>query len=160
MAIIRWEPFQDIERGEPFHWEPMREMERMQRQMNRLFDRLIPSGNGGISGLTFIPSAEMEETAEAVILRLEIPGMEAKDLNVEVTEDSVSISGERQSESTTEEKGTRSSEFRYGKFQRVIPLSAHVQNDKVQAEYSNGILTLTMPKVEGEKKKVVKINVG
>lgn len=161
MPITRWEPFQDLERWEPpFHWEPMREIEHLQRRMNRLFERLIPGGDGGVSPLTFIPSAEIEETAEEVRLRLEIPGLESKDLNVEVTEESVSIIGERKSETKTEEKGMVRSEFRYGKFERIIPLPAHVQNDKAQAEYKNGILTLTLPKVEGEKKKAVKINLG
>jgi HSP20 family protein len=156
MPITRWEPFQEIER-----WEPWREIEHLQQRMNRLFERMIPGGDGGgVSALTFIPSAEMEETADEVHLRLEIPGLESKDLNVEVTEESVSISGERKSETKTEEKGVTRSEFRYGKFERIIPLPAHVQNDKAQAEYKNGILTLTLPKVEGEKKKAVKINLG
>ncbi|MBD2677389.1 MULTISPECIES: Hsp20/alpha crystallin family protein [Nostoc] len=160
MAITRWEPFQEIERWEPFHWEPMREIEHLQRRMNRLFERMFPNGDGGVSALNFIPSAEMEETADAIRLRLEIPGLESKDLNVEVTEQSVSISGDRKSETTTEEKGIVRSEFRYGKFERLIPLPGHVQNDKAQAEYKNGILILTIPKVEGEKKKSVKINVA
>ncbi|MBH8561930.1 Hsp20/alpha crystallin family protein [Nostoc sp. CENA67] len=156
MPITRWEPFQEIER-----WEPWREIEHLQQRMNRLFERMIPGGDGGeISALTFIPSAEMQETADEVHLRLEIPGLESKDLNVEVTEDSVLISGERKSETKTEEKGVTRSEFRYGKFERIIPLPAHVQKDKAQAEYKNGILTLTLPKVEGEKKKAVKINLG
>ncbi|BAU07445.1 Hsp20/alpha crystallin family protein [Fischerella thermalis CCMEE 5198] len=160
MAITRWEPFQGIERWEPFYWEPLREIEDLQRRMNRLFERMFPSGDGGVSALAFIPSVEMEETAEDIRLKLEIPGLESKDLNIEVTEESVAISGERKSETKTEEKGMMRSEFRYGRFERVIPLPAHVQNDKAQAEYKNGILTLTIPKVESEKKKAVKINVA
>ena len=128
--------------------------------MNRLMERLIPSGNEGVSILSYMPSAEIKESPNDICLKLEIPGMEAKDLNVDVTEESVSISGERKSETKTEEKGMIRSEFHYGKFERHIPLPAHVQNDKVEAEYKNGILTLTLPKVEGEKHKAVKINVG
>ncbi|MDY6898431.1 MAG: Hsp20/alpha crystallin family protein [Cyanobacteriota bacterium] len=104
MPITRWEPFQEIERWEPFDREPMWSLDQMQRQMNRLMERFMSSGNGG-SALNYIPSAEMEETAEEIKLKLEIPGMEAKDLNVDVTENSVSISGERKSETKTEEKG-------------------------------------------------------
>jgi HSP20 family protein len=155
MAIVRWEPFRDIERWEPFH-----EMERLQRQMNRLFDRLAPSGNGEAGEIAFMPSAEMEETADAIHLKLEIPGLEAKDLEVQVTDEAVSISGERKSETKTEEKGMFRSEFRYGRFERVIPLPSRIQNDKVQAEFKNGILNLTLPKLEEEKHKVVKINLG
>jgi HSP20 family protein len=86
--------------------------------------------------------------------------MEAKDLNVEVMADSVSISGERKSETKTEEKGVTRTEFRYGQFRRVIPLPVKVQNDNVTAEYSDGILTLALPKAEAQKNKVVKVNLG
>ncbi|NJM17606.1 MAG: Hsp20/alpha crystallin family protein [Richelia sp. RM2_1_2] len=158
MPITRWEPFQEIETWQPFSREPMWTIDQMQRQMNRLMERLIPSGNGG-SALNYIPSAEMEETAEDIRLKLEIPGMEPKDLSVEVTDSSVSISGERKSETKTEEKGMIRSEFHYGRFERNIPLPSHVQNDKVQAEYKNGILSLKLPKLEGEKHKTVKIDV-
>ncbi|BBD57250.1 heat shock protein, class I [Nostoc sp. HK-01] len=155
MALIRWEPFRDIERLEPF-----REIETLQRRMNRLFDRLAPTDGGETTAFNFVPAAELEETDEAIHLRLEVPGLEAKDMNVEVTPEAVSISGERKSETKTEEKGISRSEFRYGRFQRIIPLPSLVQNDKVQAEYKDGILRLTLPKSEAEKQKVVKVNLG
>lgn len=160
MAITRWEPFAELERWEPFRWEPTREIEQLQRQINQMFERLVPTDNGEPGSLVFMPSAEMEETNDAVLLKLEIPGLEAKDLDISVTEDAVSISGERKSETKTEEKGMFRSELRYGKFQRQIPLPAHIQTDKAQAEYKNGMLTLTLPKVEGEQKKIVKVNVN
>jgi HSP20 family protein len=86
--------------------------------------------------------------------------LEAKDIDVRVTEQAVAISGERQSETKTEERGMTRSEFRYGKFQRVIPLPARVQNAQVQADYKNGVLSLSLPKAEDEKNKVVKVNLG
>ncbi len=147
MALIRWEPF--------------REIEQLQRQMNRLFDEIMPTSRGEtIDGITFVPPAEMEETSDAIHLRLEIPGLDPKDLDVQVSADTVSISGERKSETKTEQKGMTRSEFRYGKFQRVIPLPARIQQNKVQAEYKNGVLKLTLPKAEEEKSKVVKVNLG
>jgi HSP20 family protein len=148
MALIRWEPF--------------REVESLQKEMNRLFDRLVPTdvGNGEKTGLSLIPAAEMTETPEAVQLKLEIPGMEAKDLNVEVTADSLTINGERKSEIKTEEEGFTRTEFRYGKFHRVIPLPVRVDNNNVNAEYKDGILNLTLPKAEEEKNKVVKVSIS
>ena len=146
MALIRWEPF--------------REVESLQREMNRLFDSLTPSHEETVTGTVFMPAAEMQETPEAVQLRLEIPGLEAKDIDVQVTPEAVAVSGERQSEVRTEGKGVVRSEFRYGKFQRVIPLPVRIQNDKVEADYKNGVLNLTLPKAEAEKNKIVKINVG
>lgn len=146
MALVRWEPF--------------REIETLQRQMNRLFDEFLPTTTETRNMTTFVPLAEMEETGEAIHLKLEVPGMEAKDLNVEVSAESVSISGERKSESRTEAEGMTRTEFRYGKFQRVIPLPSRIQNDKVVAEYKDGILNLTLPKAEEEKNRVVKVSVG
>lgn len=144
MSLIRWEPF--------------REIDSLQREMNRLFDTMTPTTGKELG--TFIPPAELHETPEAFQLKLEIPGMEVKDLDIEVTADSVSISGERKSETETEEKGYKRTEFRYGQFRRVIPLTAHVQNDKVEAEYKDGILNLNLPKAEPEKTKIVKVSVA
>jgi HSP20 family protein len=132
-------------------------MESLRDEMDRLFEQIRPVGEG--EKFIFAPSAEMKETPEAIHLKLEIPGLEAKDLDIEVTEQSVSISGERKSETKTEEKGMVRSEFRYGKFQRVIPLPARIKNDVVNAEYKDGILTLTLPKAEEEKHKTVKVSV-
>lgn len=148
MALIRWEPF--------------REVESLQKEMNRLFDRLVPTdvGNGEKMGLSFIPAAEITETPEAVQIKLEIPGMKAKDLNLEVTADSLTINGERKSEIKTEEEGFTRTEFRYGKFHRVIPLPVRVDNNNVTAEYKDGILNLTLPKAEEEKNKVVKVSIN
>ena len=86
--------------------------------------------------------------------------MEAKDIDLEVSADAVSICGERKSETKTEENGRTRSEFRYGQFRRIIPLPSRIQNTNVQAEYKEGILNLTLPKAEEEKNKVVKVNLG
>lgn len=146
MALIRWEPF--------------REVDSLQREMNRLFNSLTTHENGESNLANFIPAAEMHETQNSIELKLEVPGLEAKDLDVRVMEQAVAISGERQSETKTEEGGVTRSEFRYGKFQRVIPLPSRVQNDQVKADYKNGVLSLSLPKAEEEKNKVVKVNLG
>lgn len=145
--LIRWEP-----------WQPLREVERLQREMNRLFDTLSPEYENDKA--SFFPPAELYETPEAVHLKLEIPGIEAKDLDVQVTAEGVAISGERRTETQTEENGLLLSEFRYGKFQRVIPMPVRIQNDKVVADYQNGILNLSLPKAEEEKNRVVKVKIS
>jgi HSP20 family protein len=147
MALVRWQPY--------------REIESLQRQMNRLFDSMMPTGEGGFnSGISFTPAVEMNETPSAIHLKLEVPGLEASDLDVQVTQEAVSIKGERKSNSSTEEKGVTRSEFRYGSFQRVIPLPARIQNDKVESSFKDGILTLNLPKAESEKNRVVKVNLA
>ncbi|MBD2195319.1 MULTISPECIES: Hsp20/alpha crystallin family protein [Calothrix] len=144
MALIRWQPFS--------------EMETLRRQMDKMFDELA----GANSQITqaWTPAIELQDTTESIILRAEIPGIEGKDLDVHVTREAVSIAGETRQESKQQEGSFFRSEFRYGKFQRIVNLPAPIQNDRVQAEFKNGILTLTLPKVEEVKKKVVKINLG
>ncbi|MBZ8179620.1 Hsp20/alpha crystallin family protein [Oscillatoria salina] len=148
MALVRWQPF--------------REVDSLQREMNRLFDSfLTEDGEHRRSAMaTFAPAAEIEETADAIHLRLEIPGMEPQDLDVQVTAEAVSIRGERKSQFKSEEEGMTRTEFRYGQFQRVIPLPGKIKNNEVQAEYKDGILQLTLPKADEEKNKVVKVNIG
>ncbi|MEG4227387.1 Hsp20/alpha crystallin family protein [Microcoleus sp. N9_B2] len=141
-------------------WEPLREMDSLQREMNRLFDSLTPATDRTSNGVAFVPAAELDETPEAIHLKLEVPGMEAQDLDVQVTAEAVAISGERRQETKTEDKGMTRSEFRYGSFRRVIPLPTRVQNDSVEAEYKNGVLHLNLPKAEAEKNRVVKVQLG
>ena len=144
MALVRYNPWQ--------------EMNALQRSFNRLFDDMLTPDNSDFGNLSKVPAAELSETDDAVNLKLEVPGMNAKDLDIQVTEDAVSIKGERKEETTTQENGTKRSEFRYGKFERVIPLPARIQNTDVKADYKDGILNLHLPKAQEEKNKVVKVN--
>lgn len=145
MALVRYNPWQEVNS--------------LQHQLNRIFDDVInPEDWGEFGNFVKVPAAELTEADDALHLKLEVPGMEAKDLDIQVTVDRVLISGDRKSETKSEEKGKTRTEFRYGKFSRVIPLPAQVQNTKVTADYKNGILHLTLPKAEAEKNKVVKVN--
>jgi HSP20 family protein len=126
-------------------WQPLREIDALQREMNRLFEGLTPVTENASTN-NFMPSVELEEDTEVIHLKLEIPGLEAKDLDIQVTSEAVSISGDRKFKRSASDKGITRSEFRYGKFQRVIPLPARVQNTSTQAKYKDGILYLTLPK--------------
>jgi HSP20 family protein len=134
------------------------ELNALQRQLDRFFeDARVPSALFD-QDVVRVPAAELAETDTAINLKVELPGIDAKDLDVQVTHNSVAISGERKSETRTEKKGVTKSEFYYGKFHRVIPLPTEVENTKVVAEYKDGILHLTLPKTEKEKHKVVKVS--
>ena len=139
---------------------PRQEANTRQRQINRLINETPVPAAVWERSLTTVPLAEMEDTKDDIHLKLELPGIEVKDLDVQVTEKAVSISGERKSETKTEENGVTRSEFRYGKFQRVISLPSKIQNTNVTAEYKDGILNLTLPKAEEEKNKVVKVDLN
>jgi len=145
MAIVRLDPF--------------REVDTLQREMNRLFSDLFPTAPSRNDGLAFMPPAELEDTPEAYHVSLEIPGIKPDELNIEVTADALSITGERKSEKTAEGQGVTRSEFRYGRFQRVIALPGRVDSRDVNATYQDGILQVRLPKLEEEKSKVVKVSI-
>ncbi|AFZ03562.1 Hsp20/alpha crystallin family protein [Calothrix sp. PCC 6303] len=129
-------------------YNPWADMTAMQRQLESLFEDLQ-------TPVFRTPAVELHETEDAINLKLELPGIEAKDIDIEVTENAVKVFAERQSEAKSDTR----SEFYYGKFQRVIPLKTKVQNTAVKAEYKDGILNLTLPKTVEEKNKVVKVNI-
>ncbi|WP_088243139.1 Hsp20/alpha crystallin family protein [Calothrix rhizosoleniae] len=139
-------------------YNPWKEIDILEHHFNSLLDDFLPREWKDFTRFSEVPAAEISETDDAVYLKLEISGMEAKDLDIEATEDTITISGERKSESKTEEKGFTKSEFYYGKFHRVIPLPVSIQNNNVTAEYKDGILNLTLPKAHGKRQKIVKIN--
>jgi HSP20 family protein len=145
MALIRWQPFH--------------EMDALQRDMNRMFEALASNERDSMRQ-SFLPLAEMEQTDDAVHLKVEVPGMNADDLDVQVTKEAVMISGERKTNFKSENNGMTRSEFRYGKFSRTIPLPIPIDNERVQGDYQDGILTLELPKLQKEENKVTKINLG
>jgi HSP20 family protein len=98
------------------------------------------------------PAIELTTTADAFTLRAQLPGIDLKDVEVQVSRRAIALSGE------TQPASTGYSEFRYGKFRRVIPLPAPVQPDQVQSNFKDGILTLTLPRLKPVQPTVVKLN--
>jgi HSP20 family protein len=135
------------------YWQPWREIDTLRRQFDQLFDSMTPMV-GESAGWT--PAVELKDAGNEFILRAQLPGIDVKDLDVQVTKDAVSLAGEHRQESKTEEGGFFRSEFHYGKFQRIIPLPVEVQNDQVKAEFKEGILSLTLPKAN--QVQAVKLN--
>lgn len=125
------------------YWQPWREIDTLRRQFDQLFDSMAPMTSESAG---WAPAVELKDAGNEFVLRAQLPGIDAKDLDVQVTKAAVSLAGEYRQESNTEENGFFRSEFRYGKFQRVIPLPVEVQNDQVSAEFKDGILSLTLPK--------------
>ena len=144
MAILRWQPYTDVDT--------------LRHQIDRLFDDSILNEFLGDRPTTFVPPAELEETDDALYLRVELPGLKKQDIQVDVSAESVAIRGDRKLSDTEEETVKRRSEFRYGSFQRTVGLPTRVQHTEAKAAYEDGILTLTLPKTEAEKTKVVTLN--
>ncbi|NJL81578.1 MAG: Hsp20/alpha crystallin family protein [Richelia sp. RM2_1_2] len=147
MALIRWRPFQ--------------EMEIISRQIDRMFDEMLDFNRSlaKYKRENWTPPIELKDTREDLILRSELPGLDAKNLEVQVARQAVLISGEITDEPNTDESGYYRSELHYGRFRRMINLPVPIKNEQVKAEFKNGILKLVMPKTEEAKFKKVNIDV-
>jgi HSP20 family protein len=140
------------------YWQPFTEIETIREQLDKVFDQRAATRDN--SETAWMPALELIDAGDNFVLKAQLPGIDPKDIDVQVTPEAISISGERRYENTEEKPRYVRSEFRYGKFHRVLSLPAHIQNDSVQAEYKDGILTLTLPKVTEARNKVVKINLA
>ncbi len=131
-----------------------RELDRMQREMNRLFDGYSPRT---MQQATSYPLVNLWADEESVLLKAEVPGVKGEDLEISIEENTLIISGERIKESMPENGSYHRRERGAGKFTRSINLPFRVPQDKVEAEMKNGILTVKLPRAEEDKPK--KINV-
>ncbi len=105
------------------------------------------------------PSVDIFEDKENVVVKAEIPGVKKEELEVNVTEDSVVLSGEKKKEEKVEEKDYYRYERSYGSFHRTLPLPTEVQSDKAKAQFKDGVLKITIPKTPEAKKKEVKVKI-
>ncbi len=144
-------------------WQPLKELDTLRHQMNHLFDELMHSDREfaqfpKLENALWAPAIELTETDTELILKAMVPGIEAKELDVHVSENAVSIAGEHREERRTEERGCFRSELQYGQFQRTVPLPVSVKHEQVKSEFKNGVLTLTLPKTESTRQSVTKID--
>jgi HSP20 family protein len=151
------------------NWHPRKDINSLRHQMNSLFDELVHGSTKEIANhssnaipkvenATWEPAIEIKETDSNLILQAQVPGIEPSYLDIHVTKDAVSISGEHEEQKVHNEKGIYRTEFEYGHFQRIIPLPICVEYNNVKAEIHNGLLTLSLPKSHTEKHDVVKLD--
>ena len=126
--------------------------------MDRLFDEsfLAPFGDGG-AGMGAAPAVDVCETDNEVIVTATVPGVKPDDLKITLTGDLLEISGETHGEAEHKNATYYLRERRHGSFQRAIALPTPVVADKVQAEFDNGVLKLTMPKAEDARRKTISV---
>jgi HSP20 family protein len=130
----------------------------LRKEMDDLISSFFGSNtNGWLTASSTYPALDVVETDKAFTVKLDAPGMQAKDFQVQVHGGTLSLSGQREEEKTTEGKTFHRMERRSGAFSRTITLPCKINEDEVAAEYSNGVLTLTLPKSEDARGK--KINV-
>jgi HSP20 family protein len=147
------------------HWEPVREITSIQNEMNRLFDTFFDTptranGANGTSLRRWVPAMDLVETEDSFVLKADLPGLTEGDVNVEVEDKVLTVSGERKAEHEDKREGYVRVERSYGTFRRSLTLPEGIDAEAVQATFENGVLEVRIPKPEERKPRKVAIQVG
>jgi HSP20 family protein len=141
-------------------WRPFRELESLRREMDRLWDpSFTVAPFGGLGSEAWLPSADISETKDKLLIKLDLPGLEAKDVDVSVSGDILTIKGEKRKEEEEKDEHYYCCERYCGSFQRSFRLPVDIQSDKVEASFDKGVLKVTLPRTEQAKKKEIEVKV-
>ena len=148
MAIIRWDPF--------------REVMASQNGGNPLFSlfRNMSEAELPLSAGSFVPAVDIYEDADKLVLKLEVPGIEEKDLDVQVENNTLTVKGERKFEKDEKEENFHRIERSYGSFYRTFTLPSTVETDKISAKYTAGVLKLELKKKAEAQPKQIKVEIA
>jgi HSP20 family protein len=144
-------------------WEPVRELNTIQSEMNGLFNTLFDAplpGNGRAAIRRWIPAMDLVETDEDFVLRADLPGLSEKDVNIELEDNVLTVSGERKSEHEERKEGYYRVERSSGAFSRSLTLPEGVNPEAIEASFDRGVLEVRIPKPEERKPRKVAISVG
>jgi HSP20 family protein len=145
MAITRWDPF--------------REVVALQNRVNSLF-RDLNDGDDPVAAASFVPAVDIYEDAQKLMLKLEVPGIDQKDLEVRIEDHTLTVKGERKFEAEEKEQNFHRIERRYGSFYRAFTLPSTVDTENVAASYNAGVLKLELKKKPEAQPKQIEIKVA
>ncbi len=148
MAIIRWTPFRSM----------LSLRDEMDRLLNEFYGKVMPTTE--VYEGDWYPAMDITETDNEVIATLELPGLRHDDIKVSVKNDILTVSGEKKQEKVHENENVHRVERTYGYFKRSVALPVEVDTNKVKAVYRDGILKVTMPKLEEKKTKEIPVQVS
>ena len=143
-------------------WEPFRELSTLQDRINRAFRESYSGGahDDSLNTSSFAPAVDVYEDEHTVTLKIEVPGIDEKDIDVQVENNTLTVHGERKIEKEEKEENYRRVERHYGSFTRTFTLPTTVDSDSVSATYDKGVLKIALPKKAEAKPKQIKVNVG
>lgn len=153
MSLIRWKPTRDLASFPS-------DMFSLQREMNRVFDSFFHGvDEPGLLNGTWIPAVDVAEGDDAYTVKMELPGVNKDDVKITLESNVLTIRGEKKAESAVNEKNFHRTERSYGSFQRSFTLPTSVKNERIDAVYKDGILTVSLPKAEEAKPKQIEVKV-
>lgn len=156
MSIIRYQS------PEMSSWSPFERLSTLREEMNRLLDSSFPGAGRGEPTLFsgWSPALDVFQNNDAVAVKVELPGLRKEDIDISLEKGVLSISGERRHEERVEEGESFRSERYFGRFHRSVAIPTEVEADKVKASYTDGVLTVTLPKAEEAKPKQIDVSVS
>jgi HSP20 family protein len=128
-------------------WEPMRELNTLQGEMNRLFNSFFDEERNG-TRRRWAPAVDLLEREDSLVLKADLPGLTKEDVRIEVRDNVLTISGERRSDVEDKQNGYYRVERAFGSFSRSLTLPDGVDADRIAASFENGVLEVTIPKPE------------
>ena len=137
-------------------WEPMRELNTLQTEMNRLFNSFFDEGGNG-ERRRWAPAVDLFEREDSLVLKADLPGMTEADVQVEVRDNVLTIAGDRKAEHEGKQNGFYRVERSFGHFSRSLQLPDGVDADRIEAAFDNGVLQVTIPKPEARKPRKIEI---
>ena len=141
-------------------WRALGDLSPFRTDMDRLWNRFMgETSPGGAFTAEWLPSVDISETQNDFVVKAELPGMDAEDVNVSISGDILTIKGEKNKEEEEKDEHYHYMERYYGSFQRSFQLPSGVQGDNVEASFEKGVLKVTLPKVAEAQKKEVKVKV-
>jgi HSP20 family protein len=138
------------------YWHPLQEVETLRRQLDTVFNDVSQAIDPSVA--TWTPAIRLVENQDRYVLTVQLAGMAPEAIDIEATREAVTISGDRAQPEAIEGDRVLHDDIHYGTFRRVITLPEAIQNDAVEAHFEHGFLTLTLPKVEEVRNKVVKVS--
>jgi HSP20 family protein len=143
-------------------FEPFREFATLQDRINRVFrEAYTPEGRDEtLTTSSFAPAVDVYEDEHSVTLKIEVPGIDEKDIDVRIENNTLTVHGERKIEKEEKEENYRRVERQYGSFTRTFNLPTTVDSEKVSANYDKGVLKIALPKKAEAKPKQIKVSVG
>jgi HSP20 family protein len=142
-------------------WDPFREFNTLQDRINHLFRESAANGRDeALTTSNFAPPVDVYEDEHNVTLKIEVPGIDEKDLDIRVENNTLTVHGERKFEKEEKEENYRRVERQYGSFTRNFTLPTTVDSESISADYDKGVLKITLAKKAEAKPKQIKVNVG
>lgn len=138
-------------------WEPFEELTTLRNRMDRLWTRMSTEDTSALAD--WAPTSDVIESKDEIVIKAELPGIDEKNIDIQIEAGVLTIKGERNAEKETEEKGYRRVERSYGSFLRSFTLPQTVEPEKVSAAFTNGLLEVHLPKKEGAKPRSIKVDV-